>query len=204
MARSNALKGERLTLQYVPLDQAVEWEWKDNPKLHDLEAIASSIRQHGFKDPSKYEPVIDGFGHGNGRAKAVALLRDRGESPPKGIPFDDNGAWYYPVLMGVDAGSRAAAEAYAIDHNNLTMKGGGFSIEEMSRLWAPEGLARVLETVAEAGMETNSFRVQDMMDLLSTVSGPPPVLRPPKILADPVSTADDRRPGAPRSAEFQR
>jgi hypothetical protein len=136
---------ELLSLRYVPLTQVVLWE--DNPKLHDIGGIVGAIKKHGFKDPMKYEPAINGLGHGNGRATALMVMFEQGEDPPRGIPVGPDGVWAVPVLFGVDAVSKNAAMAYAIDHNNLTVVGGDFTIWEISRLW-DDGFNSVLYQLA--------------------------------------------------------
>lgn len=128
---------DRLRLEYIPLDQAAQWD--TNPKLHDKEGIKASFREHGFKDPPKFEPELnDGTGglvEGNGRSKCLQEMRDAGEDPPRGILLAEGGQWTYPVLFGVDAESEAAAESYAIDHNNLTLGGSDLTFLDAARMW---------------------------------------------------------------------
>ena len=124
---------EKLELRYVDLDTVVEWD--QNPKLHDIGGIIEAIAKHGFKDPPKYEPELKALGHGNGRTICVKIMRDQGYDLPRGIDVID-GKWYIPVLFGVDAESRAAAVAYALDHNNLTMSGGDFTHLDMGKMYS--------------------------------------------------------------------
>lgn len=131
---------ELLRLEYIPLDRAVLWD--TNPKKHDIPQIIDSIKKHGYKDPAKFEPELNGGGgglaEGNGRTVALKTMRDRGEQPPPGVDVTMDGQWAVPVLFGVDAQSEAAAEAYAIDHNNLTLGGGGFTSMDKAMLWDAE------------------------------------------------------------------
>jgi hypothetical protein len=134
-----------LTLQYIPLDTVMGWE--KNAKLHDDEGIQSSIAKHGFKDPPKYEPHMNGDGiggivEGNGRIENLCAMRDRGDMIPRGIGTvlaTDGHAildWAIPVLFGVDADSQTTAIAYGVDHNNLTLGGGRLPIvREKSRVY---------------------------------------------------------------------
>lgn len=143
---------ERLRLEYVPLDIALLWE--ENPKKHDLEALSISIVRHGFKDPPKFEPALNGgqggIVEGNGRFQALAAMRDDSSPPPRGVEVLEGGRWAVPVLFGVDASSEAAAQAYGIDHNNLTLGGSPLGLTEMMSLWN-EGIDDVLRGLAEAG-----------------------------------------------------
>src|SRR5437016_5363320 len=116
---------EALSIRYVHLSQALAWAWTDNPKLHDLPKVKESIRRHGFKDPPKFEPTLNagagGIVEGNGRMQGLSEMHAAAEPAPRGIGVDDDGAWWVPVLFGVDAASQAEASSYGIDHNWLTV-----------------------------------------------------------------------------------
>lgn len=75
---------------------------------------------------------------GNGRCVVLRMMQaeyeKEGKEPPRGIAGSD-GDWAVPVLFGVDAASQEVAEAYAVDHNNLTLAGGDFDGFEMARMW---------------------------------------------------------------------
>ena len=62
----------------------------------------------------------------------------------------DTGEWAVPILFGVDAASAAAAEAYAVDHNNLTMTGGDFPVWDVARMWGNE-YTTILQDLAGQG-----------------------------------------------------
>lgn len=138
--------GEKLELRYVPLDQAVIWE--RNSKKHDLPALAKSIQKYGFLDPMKFDTKLNngkgGIVEGNGRAAALHEMFTQNTALPRGILQNGNG-WLVPVLFGVDAKSQKMAQAYAIDHNNLTMRGGDFGILEIARMWDDKEYAKLLE-----------------------------------------------------------
>lgn len=149
--------GERLQIAYVRLSQAALWD--RNPKRHDLRQIAQSIARYGFKDPPKYEPALNngagGVVEGNGRLSALRLMKDtglemdvlleQGRVVPPGILEMTDGEWAIPLLFGVDAQSQASAEAYGVDHNNLTLAGGDFTTEDMRRLWDSDVLISILQ-----------------------------------------------------------
>lgn len=145
-------KRDLLKLEYVPLSQIVLWE--KNPKQHDIGAIVESIRRHGFKDPLKFEPALNGgeggIAEGGGRGIALRAMSDGGEEPPRGIDvLKDTGEWAVPVLFGVDADSEAAAEAYGVDHNNLTYMGGeDVNPWDLMRMWDEKGYLTLLEGLA--------------------------------------------------------
>lgn len=156
---------DRLTLQYIPLAQARRWD--QNPKRHDLDALVRSIETHGFGDPPKYDSTLGALVYGNGRTEALERMRQAGKEPPRGIGVAEDGDWAVPVIFGCDAGSKAAAVAFAIDHNNLTLLGGGLGVEDLLQIWDEEGLQRVLAEVPDAGALLASLSASDLDALLS-------------------------------------
>jgi len=162
---------ERLQVRYVPLGTLELWD--RNPKRHDLDRLAASIRQYGFKDPPKFEPSLNGgrggIVEGNGRAEVLRAMQDAGEEAPRGIGVDDAGTWHAPVLFGVDAASRAEAEAYGVDHNALTLGGSGFGFEDLVQLFDEESLQQVLEGIPDAGSLLASL---DQVDVDALLAGP--------------------------------
>jgi hypothetical protein len=155
---------EKLTLRYVPLSQARRWD--ENPKRHDLDALVRSIETYGFGDPPKYDATLGALVYGNGRTEALERMREAGKEPPRGIGVLEDGEWAVPVIFGVDAGSRAAAVAFAIDHNNLTLLGGNLGLEELLGIWDEEGLQRVLSGTPDAGPLLASLSSADVDALL--------------------------------------
>lgn len=159
--------GEKLELRYVPLEQAVLWE--RNAKKHDFGAIIKSIRRHGFLDPMKFDAQLnDGRGgivEGNGRATALRDMCAQNEKLPRGIVQNGKG-WLVPILFGVDAESQAAAEAYAVDHNNITMLGGDYDMLEIAKMWEPDGYAKLLQDLREAELPPVSMDDGDIAALL--------------------------------------
>lgn len=158
---------ERLEFRYVPLAQARRWD--DNPKKHDIVALVRSIEVHGFGDPPKFDATLGALVYGNGRTEALEVMRRQGKEPPRGIGVLEDGEWAVPVIFGVDAKSRESAVAFAIDHNNLTLMGGGLSIEDVLQIWDQEALQRVLTDVPDAGKLLASF---DTADLDALLQGP--------------------------------
>ena len=131
------LQGEMLVLRYVPIDAAKAWD--RNPKLHDPQKLVESIETHGFRDPPAYDVQLDAFVEGNGRTESLQWMARHGRPRPRGIALDvQTQQWCMPVLFGVDAKSRFAAERYGIDHNSLVMAGGDFTALDVARLWTSE------------------------------------------------------------------
>lgn len=145
------MQADLLELRYVPLSTVRRWD--RNAKKHDLGALAESIERYGFKDPPAFDPALNtgtgGIVEGNGRAECLAWMQQQKRPLPRGIGYSEaTDEWLMPVLFGVDAPSQAAAEAYAIDHNNLTMAGGDYTALDMSRMWG-EGYTDVLVSLAQ-------------------------------------------------------
>jgi len=133
-------KSDTLTVEYWPLSRVVKKRWTRNAKLHDIGKLCESIERYGFRDPIGYDATLDAFAEGNGRAEALTALMARGPVkgkpwPPRGIQNGSGSEWQVPILVGVDARTKYEAEAYALDHNNLTISGGDFSALDMARMW---------------------------------------------------------------------
>jgi len=170
---------ERLELRYVALPQARRWD--ANPKKHDLAALVRSIETHGFGDPPKFDSTLGALVYGNGRTEALERMKAEGKAPPRGIGMLEDGSWAVPVIFGVDAASKAAAVAFAVDHNNLTLLGGGLGIEDVLQIWDEEGLQRVLGEIPDVGTFLASMNA---MDLDALLQGPD---------FDPVAAGDQPR-----------
>lgn len=156
---------DRLELRYVALDEALRL-WPENPKHHDLGALIRSIELHGFGDPPKFDSSLDAIVYGNGRCEALALMKEDGKHAPRGVAQLEDGGWAVPVIFGVDAKSKEAAVAFAIDHNNLTLLGGNLDFTDLLSIWDEEGLQRVLADVPDAGELLASLDEDDVASLL--------------------------------------
>jgi len=165
------LTGTLLLLRYVPLDQALTWLWAENPKRHDLDRLADSIRRYGFRDPSIYDATLGGIPAGNGRLLALEQLRDRGEPAPAGVGISADGTWCVPLVFGVDAASRAAAEAFGLDHNNLTLAGGNFSAFDVARLWSLEAYLALLRQLEAEDATVVTVDDVDLQRLIRQLEG---------------------------------
>jgi len=142
-----SLTGALLKIQYVRLADAVLWD--RNPKKHDWVSLMASIRKYGFRDAPIYDGTLGAIAAGNGRIQALQTMFQAGEPAPVGVGVDAVGAWYVPVQFGIDAASRQVAEAFAVDHNNLTMA--GFSLAEQARLWEADDYADLVQSLRADG-----------------------------------------------------
>lgn len=149
---------EKLRLEYVPLGTAVKWDWVDNAKLHDTGGIIQSIQEYGFRDPPELDSTLaarGAFAQGNGRVKALALMqRDGRYERPRYIGETEDGEWAVPVLFGADSKSVAAAQAYALDANNLILTGGDTEIWDILALYDREQLAEITAALGDQGLVT--------------------------------------------------
>ena len=71
-----------------------------------------------------------------------------------------------PVIFGVDAVSKAAAVAFAIDHNDLGLLGGHFGFTELIAIWDEQGLQKILTDVPDADELLASLDSEDVAALL--------------------------------------
>lgn len=162
------LQGDLIGLKYIPLSAVRSWD--RNPKKHDLQKLVESIETHGFRDPPAYDVQLDAFVEGNGRTEALQWMARHGRERPRGIALDvQTGEWCIPVIFGVDAKSRLAAERYGIDHNNLVLAGGDFTAADYARNWDPR-YAEILQELAHAQQLPVSIDGDDL-DALLAVAG---------------------------------
>lgn len=170
-----AEQADLLELRYVLLTEAVQWD--ANPKQHDIGAQFESITRYGFKDPPKFEPELNGGNggivEGNGRLEALRWMIDQAYTPPAGIAVLPDGDWAVPMLFGVDAASKEAAEAYGLDHNNLTLMGGdGITALDIARMYDIEQYTAVVKRITETDVALQPVSVDgdDLDSLLNRLT----------------------------------
>lgn len=167
------MSGDRLRLEYIPLEVVAGWRWERNPKAHDLAAVAASIRRYGMKDPLKFEPLLNGgrggVVEGNGRLQALLSMFASGQVVPRGVGYDDEGGWYVGVLFGADAVSQAQAEAYGIAHNQITVAGGDYTWNETLRMWEDSYAELILDLASKDAIPVS----MDGDDVDRLLSAPP-------------------------------
>jgi hypothetical protein len=166
-------------LVWVPVREAVQLLWRDNPKLHDIGGLADSINTHGYQSSAKFDVNLPRVGQsdkqkplgaikaGNGRLETLDWMEKQGWELPRGLGRrKSDGAWAVWVLCGTDAESEALAMAYAIDDNNLVLDGGPFTAWEKAKLWDEESYLKVLASLTEQGVRPISVDLDDIEALL--------------------------------------
>lgn len=157
---ADELNGEAVTLRYILVQDAILWE--ENSKLHDIGGLITSIEEHGFRDPPAWDAELGAIVEGNGRTTALQMMEKQGRKIPRGVVLDDEGNWCMPVLFGLDAPSQIAATKYGIDHNNLTMSGGDFTVWDIARMWDTEKYILTLDSLAGQGDMPVSIDYDDL------------------------------------------
>jgi len=141
----------QLEIRYLPLSTLTGYFLERNGKLHDLEAIAASIRRYGFRDPLAIDAALNegrgGIVEGNGRLEALQWLQANGEAAPRWV-VEVEGDWCVPVVVGGDSGTESEGLAYAIDHNLSTLLGSGLGLSDMVALYDRETLLTTLDDLA--------------------------------------------------------
>lgn len=169
--------GTLLKLEYVRLSVALRMAWQRNPKQHDIGAIVESIKRYGFRDAVIYDARLNGgkggFAAGNGRLEGLAwLAKEPGVELPAGVGQAENdGEWCVPVQFGLNAASQAAAEAFAIDHNNLVMSGGNFTGLDMVHLWDEQAYMELLMDLQRQAEQVVSVSPNELDDMWRVLVG---------------------------------
>ena len=159
-AEESDLNGELLSVRYIRVQDAILWD--ENSKLHDIGGLIVSIEEHGFRDPPAWDSELGAIVEGNGRITALQMMERQGRQIPRGVALDDQERWCVPVLFGLDAESRIAATRYGIDHNNLTMAGGDFTVWDVARMWDTEQYIITLDHLANKGDMPVSLDFDDL------------------------------------------
>ncbi len=127
---------ENVRIEYMPigaLPKALR-----NPKAHDIPALIDGIRRRGFNDPVTINEATGRLVEGHGRIEALTTMKTDGAEAPKRIEVRE-GEWLVPVVRGVRFDTDAEAEAYLLEHNQLSIMAG----------WDNGDLAKVLQDIAK-------------------------------------------------------
>lgn len=173
-ADPDALEGETTQKRWVPLHVALQLLWEQNPKLHDMGLAVASIEKHGFRDNSAFDMNLTNASgakgaivYGNGRIQALAWMYEQKRPLPRGVMRHKvEGYWCVPVEFGLDAVNEAAATAFAIDHNSLTLSGGDFQNYEAIRIYDEALLKDLMQGVYDAGETLAMLDGNDLDELL--------------------------------------
>lgn len=163
---------------FVKVTDAVGLLWTDNPKLHDLGGVITSIQKYGFQELPKFDSTLPnvsgGMGAikaGNGRIEAAYMMSKDGRYDlPRGFATTKEGDWVMPILAGVDAENINQAIAYAIDSNNLTVTGSSFTAYDMANLWDAEAYIELLKGLAQNDALPASVDEEDLNFLINGVN----------------------------------
>jgi hypothetical protein len=125
--------------------------------LHDIEALAASIRRHGFVEPVVRDERTGKLVAGHGRDETLEMMKRAGEPPPKRIKVREDGEWMVPCLTGISFEDESTAEAYIIGSNRLVELGG----------WDEEALQAIITTDGFDALGTGlSLEMPDVMGTL--------------------------------------
>lgn len=153
-----------LQVDYVRLDDMADRRWARNPKTHDLPALVTSLRAHGFVAPLILDEGTGKLVAGHGRLAALRSLAEKNEAAPDGIRVEDDGGWAVPVVRGVAFKDAEQAESYLLADNRLTELGS----------WDPEGLLVILREMEDAELlSATAFTSDDIDDLVATLNDIP-------------------------------
>ena len=150
-------------IDYVPLDDIVRAD--ENPRDHDLDLIAASMRRFGFADAPVHDGRTGRLIAGHGRLEALQLIRSSDDpAAPAGVEVRD-GVWWVPVQYGWSSADDREAEAMLVVLNRAT---------EVATWRAPE-LAAMLERVAatDLGLEGVGYTPPELEAMLAATVDEP-------------------------------
>ncbi len=150
--------------------------WQDNPRRHDLEAIAASVKRFGYVQAIVVDDTSGLIVAGHGVLAALLLAHQDGQAPPERV-VQDGPAWKVPVLhVTLPEGE---AKPYAISDSRTRELGG----------WMDEQLLGILTELQAGGdsLEGIGFNQQDLDVLQARVGGEMPASFNAVPDADPVN-----------------
>lgn len=151
-------------IDYVPLDDIARAD--HNPRDHDLQLIAASMRRFGFADAPVHDGRTGRLIAGHGRLEALQLIRsDTPDVAPAGVEVRDGGVWWVPVQYGWSSTNDGEAEAMLIVLNRAT---------EVATWRTPE-LAEMLARVntTDLGLEGVGYTTPDLEAMIAATIPPP-------------------------------
>jgi len=101
-----------LKTEYISIEKLKAWD--KNPRLHNLDSIAESIKEFGFRDPISINENNSEIEEGHGRLNALKKLKQDGAEPPEFI-IKQNGTWLVPIQRFND--SELNQKRYSLAHN---------------------------------------------------------------------------------------
>ena len=131
-----------------------------NPKGHAAENIGTSVTRFGFVEPPTLDERTGRLVAGHGRRDALVALKASGAAAPAGIRVERDD-WYVPVLRGWASESDAAAQAYLLAANQLTIAGG----------WNEDTLAQMLSDLSktDGAMAGVGFSDKELVQFLASL-----------------------------------
>lgn len=148
---------EALRSHLVPISSISQHP--DNPKEHDLGAIAASLARFGQQVPVLVQKSTGWIVAGNGRWEALPMVAELEATLEVG-PGEE---WTHVAAIFSDL-SDLEAKAYALADNRTHDLGGGYNDEK---------LARLLTELGEAGVLVGTgFDSEDLDAILAGLSAP--------------------------------
>lgn len=157
----------KIPVEWIKLDDLLAAEF--NPKLHDVEGVAASIRQHGYVDHGVLDKRTGRMVGGHGRADALRWLRERGELPDAwdcerpNVWVDSHGDWWVPTST-TETRSEDDASNLLVALNSGDRPG-----------WDQAGLAKLLDELrgSPVGLVGTGYTSDHVDELLASVAGDP-------------------------------
>lgn len=140
MSSKAELKLERWTLADLAKARRA-----DNPKLHDIEGIKGSIREHGFRKPIEIDEFDRKVSAGHGRIESLLEMKRDGEPPPAHVKAV-KGEWLVPVLVGGTSENAQRVTKLLIADNRLVELGGWDDAKLFTQLSALDDLGELAST----------------------------------------------------------
>lgn len=200
MTKKQESPNGRVYIEYWPLSKLPPAE--RNPKLHDIEEIALSLRRFGVANIVAAVDERTGRMYvGHGRKEALLLYKERveggtegWEAPPLRVEARE-GDWHVPVLRGVAFKDDVEAQAYLLADNRLTELGSWNEVDLAAILsqqsdfnglgWSTDAVASLQAFASMVSPDHTSFALESLN------FEPPPI--EPRLIVRCKNTAEVKR-----------
>lgn len=132
-------------LEWMDLD-AIQYA-PQNPKLHDLGSITSSIQRYSFTSPPILDERTGRLVAGQGRIESLRAMKKGNQDTPQNIK-SENGKWFVPVIRGIEFKDEREALAYLVDDNAISMLGSDLNAFDMAKIWDIDSYLAALQGLA--------------------------------------------------------
>jgi hypothetical protein len=165
---------ESLQLLYIDTEILSKFFLAGNSKKHAIAELEEMVARHGFRIPMVFDTNLNegrgGIVAGNGRLEMLRDLQSGGFPAPRGVLAQD-GKWFAPLLVGLNAENEVEAIAFSIDDNLAAVGGAELKVLTKALMFDSEALMAQLAALGEAEALPVGLGEEDLARLEAALNG---------------------------------